>query len=169
MKKKWYQRGVFFILGLIVGVGISYGISAATGTAGTASDPIVTLSYLEMKIEELQTTLTQNLTDDISEKVTENIKAENATKERFEVIEVPEGTTIYFGPSAEFILRVGEARVIDPNAVGIPDLTDGSKVDNGKIVPIDHHMLVPSDDGRGITIIKNAWIMIKGSYNASIE
>jgi hypothetical protein len=108
--------------------------------------------------------LEARMTGDVNEKIS---ALDVSTPSLFEVINVPNGTTLYFGASTEFILRVGTAVVVDPNAVGIPDLTSGIKVDDKGIVPLDHHMLVPSDDGRGIKLTSDCWLMVKGTYTTA--
>lgn len=148
------------IIGLTLGIFIGVlGIAQADGTAGTTTDPLVTVSYMEMKLKALDDKYLAEINA-----LKSQVGQSTGTSQLFEIVNVPSGSAIYFASSAEFIIRVGKATVIDPNSVGIPDLTDGDKVLNGKSVPIDHHMLVPSNDGRGVLTSEDSWIMIKGNY-----
>ncbi|MDK2865982.1 MAG: hypothetical protein PWP51_77 [Clostridiales bacterium] len=160
MKHINWDKLSYTTLGIVIGVALSFGISGADNTAGTSSDPLVTLSYLNQQMSALEA----RMTGDVNEKIS---ALDVSTPSLFEVINVPNGTTLYFGASTEFILRVGTAVVVDPNAVGIPDLTSGIKVDDKGIVPLDHHMLVPSDDGRGIKLTSDCWLMVKGTYTTA--
>jgi hypothetical protein len=160
MKHINWDKLSYTALGIVLGVALSFGISGADSTAGTSSDPLVTLSYLNQQMSALEA----RMTSDVNEKIS---AVDTSAPSLFEVINVPNGTTLYFGASTEFILRVGSAVVVDPNDVGIPDLTAGSKVDEDSAVPIDHHMLVPSDDGRGIQLTSDCWLMVKGTYTTA--
>ncbi|MBF4695353.1 hypothetical protein [Fusibacter ferrireducens] len=149
-------------LGIFIGV---IGVVQADGTAGTTTDPLVTVSYMELKLKALDDKYLAEV-NALKSQIEQLSQGGNSSKgsQLFEIINVPKDSAVYFADSAEFIVRVGKATVIDPNAVGIPDLTAGSKVLNGKGVPIDHHMLVPSNDGRGIVTADDCWMMIKGNY-----
>lgn len=152
------------LIGLLIGIifGIIAGGSLVDANAGTSSDPLVTVSYMEMKLKELD-----NKYENEIKNLKSSIGAGNsagATNTLFEIINVQKGSSIYFGDSAEFILRVGKATAIDPNNVGIANLTQGAKITAGKSIPIDNHLLVPSNDGRGILITEDCWILIKGRY-----
>lgn len=154
------------IIGLTLGIFIGMlGITQADGTAGTTTDPLVTVSYMELKLKALDDKYLSEV-NALKSQIEQMSQIGNSTTgtQKFEIINVPKGSAVYFADSAEFIVRVGHATVIDPNSVGIPDLTEGSKVLNGKGVPIDHHMLVPSNDGRGILTTEDCWMMIKGNY-----
>ncbi|GAU78002.1 hypothetical protein [Fusibacter sp. 3D3] len=154
------------VIGLTLGIFIGMlGIAQADGTAGTTTDPLVTVSYMEMKLKALDDKYLTEV-NALKTQIEQMNQGGSSTtgSQVFEIISIPKGNAVYFADSAEFIVRVGNANVIDPNAVGIPDLTEGSKVLNGKRVPIDHHMLVPSNDGRGILTTEDCWMMIKGNY-----
>ena len=155
IKAKWHKIG-YVAIGVFIGITLSFGISEADNTAGTTSDPLVTVSYMNQQLTALETKLTAQIGQQTNTSSTGSAK--------FEILNVKKGTLIYFGDSAEFILRVGSALALDPNNVGIPDLTTGSKVMNNITIPIDHHLLIPSNDGRGISITADSWLMIKGTY-----
>jgi|GEM_PF-1469919 len=160
MKLRHLNKVGYITIGIVVGLVLGFGIDIADDNAGTVNDPLVTVSYMTQQMEALESRMTSQM----------NLKMNTVTTVepvKFEVINVPAGTSLFFSASTEFIVRVGEAKVIDPNKVGIPDLTTGSKVDNGVVVPVDHHLLVPSDDGRGITIVTDSWLMVKGDYTES--
>ena len=64
----------------------------------------------------------------------------------------------------EIILRSGEATAIDNGANGISDITAGADLMTGTQVALNHLLLVPRSDGRGITAVTDIWVMIRGDY-----
>lgn len=139
LKSKWG----WLIVGLLMGI-----LLVSVADAGTTNDPLVTLSYIEKRLTDLKTEL----------------KATDQTMPVFEVYNIKKDTTVTFGASTEFIIRRGKAKVIDPLANMIPDLTTGVDIPKESLVPLNHLMLVPQADGRGILAIEDIWIMIKGPH-----
>ena len=67
----------------------------------------------------------------------------------------------------ELILRPGGTAVVvsDYKTQGIADLTAGDEILNGKNLPINHSLLIPRNDGRGIKITSViAYVMVRGDY-----
>lgn len=159
------------ILGaLIVGATTLY---AADNSAGTSNDPLVTKSYVDSKIaaitnggtgstdvkkeleaqEQLIVTLMQEI---------ENLKAEqNST---YQVVTVPAGQTLYGSQGTEVIVRSGEAEVVASEAGGLQDMTQGTDLNGGQSVPKYHLLIIPREDGRGITAVKKLTLMVRGAY-----
>lgn len=145
-------------------------------TPGDSSDPLVSLSYVREQLNLLRDELTGKI-DLLQTKIEENADqstdttpdTEDGTTADYPVFEIHQfaaGTQITFGQSTEFIVRRGEAIVIDPLDNNIPDLTTGIDIKKGQVVPLNHQLLCPRDDGRGITVSAGDefWIMIKGSF-----
>ena len=82
----------------------------------------------------------------------------------FSPIELTEGQRLIGGEGAEFILRSGEATAIDNGQNGVSDLTSGTDLMTGNVVLPNHLLLVPRDDGRGITAVTEIWVMVRGDY-----
>lgn len=81
----------------------------------------------------------------------------------YDVVYLTKGQTIV--GSSEFILRSGSAVSTCPGINGITDITDGIDLTDGMEIPWNHLLLVPRDDGRGITVTSNeAYIMARGQY-----
>jgi hypothetical protein len=117
------------------------------------SDPLVTLSYLEKRIEEFKVYVDNNSQGSVS------------SSSKFEVVEVKAGQTVIFtDDSVEFILRSGDATAIASENGGLADLTEGVDLTSGDFLKKNHLMLVPRNDNRGIVAKSNLWIMIKGTY-----
>ncbi|MFV0516873.1 MAG: hypothetical protein ACK5MV_05715 [Aminipila sp.] len=79
-------------------------------------------------------------------------------------ISLTAGQKLIGGEGCEIILRSGEATAIDNGANGISDLTAGIDLMTGSSVGANHLLLVPRNDGRGITAVTDIWVMVRGTY-----
>ena len=85
-------------------------------------------------------------------------------KTSFSPVEMAEGQRLLGGGGTEMILRSGEAAAIDNGSNGVSDLTSGLDLMTGDRVELNHLLLIPRDDGRGITALTEAWVMVRGDY-----
>lgn len=122
---------------------IGSGIFGAESGAGTAGDPVVTKSYV----------------DALFASVSQGTEAAV-----FEVVEVDAGASLIGGAGTELILRGGKATAIDNGADGVSDLTAGKDLRSGTAVALNHLLLVPRADGRGLRCESKSWVMVKGAY-----
>jgi hypothetical protein len=151
---------VFLILVLAVAV---LGTTIAFSEAGTKNDPLVSLSYLENKINELKEYVDKRISE---------VKEENKSVEAvsFEVVELSAGQSIIGSQGTEIILRggtskgVGRAEVVASGNDGLSDITDGKDIKSGQEVPLNHLLIVPRDDGRGVYAITDSVYLVKGDY-----
>ena len=112
--------------------------------SGDATDPLITLSYLDMRLDE--------------------ITAPSGGGATFNVIQVFDGETLTLGGSAEAILRSGKATAFVSARGGLADVTSGRDLQQGETVPTNHLIICPLDDGRGFEFHSEAWVMVKGDY-----
>jgi len=150
---------VFFML--------SFGISAQSFTPGDEQDPLVTLGYMNLKIDELKVYIDEKIgaadsTETPIGNQTTNVAI--SVPETYKVIEVKMGQTLTGKEGTSIILRSGEAKVVTLGVDGMVDLTDGIDVKNDMDVKKNHQLLVPRDDGRSIYAKTDLWIMVKGNY-----
>lgn len=139
---------------------------------GTASDPLITLSYLQnVAMPQLESSLLSKLTAGSVSQPSNNNAAAAQTQTSggsYSVLELTRGQTVTSkNDSIEIIIRPGTvASAVSPFAdQGLADLTDGTELLNGKNLPINHILLVPRNDGRGIMITSSkAYIMVRGDY-----
>lgn len=85
----------------------------------------------------------------------------------FKIIKLPAGKTLVGGASTEIIVRNKnrvKAYVASTATGGVSNLISGTDIKNGAIIPDNQLLLIPKEDGRGITAISDADIMIKGLY-----
>ncbi|QHI71269.1 hypothetical protein [Aminipila terrae] len=86
------------------------------------------------------------------------------SKTSYSPISLTAGQKLIGGEGAEIILRSGEATAIDNGANGVSDLTVGTDLMTGSQVATNHLLLVPRNDGRGITALTDIWVMVRGTY-----
>jgi len=82
----------------------------------------------------------------------------------FKPVELAEGQKLIGAGGTEVILRSGEAAAIDNGENGVPDLTVGADLMTGERVGLNHLLLIPRGDGRGITALTEVWVMVRGEY-----
>lgn len=151
MKKKRVTR---YILILVLLVLISQIVYASSNEPGSNEDPLVTLSYVEQRIEQMKFYIDQNIASVKSDEGNVNL----------EVVELKNGERLIAGQGTEIILRGGKALAIDSPLGGLSDITDARDIRKDEVVPSNHLLIVPRDDGRGVKAVTNCILMIKGSY-----
>ncbi|BEP28267.1 hypothetical protein [Helicovermis profundi] len=160
MKQKFFLTSLTLTIGILIGVFFTVTFSGAEiPEPGTDGDPIITESYLELRLSELNKTLLYKI-----EEIKKSISSTSTNVNSYEVVNVKKGDIIYFGGNAEVILRAGEATAIAGKNGGIADLTTGIDLASGDKVVLNHLLLIARDDGRGMNLISDAWIMVKGNY-----
>lgn len=148
---------------VVAALAVISGAAAAgvyAGSAGTDQDPLVTLSYVEKRIQEVLTSVTAQIADLKKQSGSTGTSAAAA----FEVVQAEKGSFVYFGGSTEFVIRGGKATAITTALGGLADLTAGRDIGMGQIVPDNHLILVPRDDGRGLSIQDTTIFLVKGAY-----
>lgn len=143
-------------MGISVGI-ILLGSSIVFSEPGSKDDPLVTLSYVNNKIDALREYIDVKL-----EKSSDNI----ATTESLEIVELSKGEKLIATAGTEIILRGGRATAYGVEMDrGITDVTEGKDIDNEiDLLSANHLLLVPRDDGRGVYAVTDSIFMIKGSY-----
>ena len=81
---------------------------------------------------------------------------------QWKVVELEEGQVLKGQAGLELIVRRGQALVVDPVGNGIPDLTSGTDISAGSSVPVNHLLLIPREDGRGIRTTSPVVAMYRG-------
>lgn len=132
-------------------------VYANTKEAGSSEDPLVTLSFVEQKVDQLKHYIDEQVLNN-------NDKPSVDTGASFEVVELKTGSSLIGGQGAELILRSGKAIAIDSLSGGLSDVTGASDLKKNENVPIDHLLIIPRDDGRGIRATTDIFVMVKGGY-----
>ena len=120
---------------------------------GDSSDPLVTLTYI-----------TDVLLPDVDARIER--KVNEVQSSTFKLINVDAGDVIYGEMGTELMVRSGGATIIaGKNGGGIADLTSGSDLTGDTYVSLNHHLLIPRSDSRGLYFVTDSIIMVKGKYS----
>ncbi len=157
-----YDRSVVYMKfkKTIVTLGVAVlllGSTVAFSEPGSETDPVVSLSYLNVKLEEIR--------DYIDEKISD-VPDQNAPGDSLVVVELQNGQILEGEAGTEIIKRSGEAVAIASSLGGLSDVTSGLDIADGGNVPSNHLLIVPRGDGRGIFVTKDkTFVMVRGEYN----
>lgn len=157
-------------------------------TIGTEEDPLVAKSYVDDRFNQLVTlinsinggtpsadtntntnTNTAVDTEAIVNQVLEQLNDQTGGSVAVETpgyvpVSVAVGQTILGDEGTELILRAGKGNVYIEGVDGIVDATDGKNLKNGATATMNHIMIVPRNDGRGVKVTEAAWFLVKGGY-----
>lgn len=162
------KRGYLLATGIIaVGITFSYfSVSKATDyEPGSKEDPIVTRSYVEKRVEQLKYYIDQKI-----EELKGNAGGGNSSPvmenpgSSFVVLQLEKNQRLVCGAGTEVILRSGEALAVASESGGVSDVTAGKDLKMGESVSLNHLLIIPRDDGRGIKAKTSIYVMVKGSY-----
>lgn len=149
-----FIKATVFCLVIVFSV-ISFSIlKADVGEPGSQSDPIVTKSYIDEVIANLKQYIDSH----------SNTKGSN----NFELVYLTTGEKLIAGAGTEIILRSGQATAIVGDLGGLSDITAGKDLAKDENVPLNHLLIVPRDDNRGIYSKRdNTIALVKGVYEVS--
>jgi len=158
--KKLKNIGKIVLISITLMVSISVVAFANSLVPGSEQDPVVTLSYVKAQIEELKAYVD-------SKTIGPGGQGEAVTADTiptYEIVNLKSRQKLIGKESTEIILRSGEAEAIDNGVNGISDLTEGKDLLSGDVVNLNHLLIVPRDDGRGIRALTEIYLMVKGEY-----
>ncbi len=135
---------------------------AAFATAGDEGDPLITLSYItDVLLPDIDSRIDKKVDTSVNEAMS------NGEGSSFVLVNVDKNQKIIGDEGTEFLLRAGDGTIIATSQGGVADLTDGVDLSNGTQVPLNHHLLVPRNDQRGMAFTTDAIVMVKGTYQIS--
>ena len=152
-------------------------LSMADGAEpGSEADPIVTLSFVDKKIEQIKYYIDSSLKisrqdiDDFAAKLEEmdalvkelEKKVENSLT--FEVIEMKKGQSLIADEGAEIIVRSGKSTAIYGQKGGLSDITSAKDLQRGEAIELNHMLIASRGDGRGVKADSTVFLIIKGGY-----
>ncbi len=121
--------------------------------AGSESDPLVSKSYVDDKIEQVMAKIGSG-----------SSSGTVSSGSTFTPVSVAVGKTIVGEEGTEMILRAGKASVVISGSEGITDATTGQALYNGHNATLNHLTIIPRADGRGFKVTEAAWFLVKGGY-----
>jgi len=140
------RKVVVAVLLVLAAAAAGYATLAAAadqGEPGSRLDPLVTKSFVEKYVQEVLGTA-------------------GSPGLQWQVKNLSAGQQFIGGAGTEFIVRTGNAAVVDPTGSGLPDVTAGTSVANGRPAAQNHLFIIPRSDGRGIRAQSPVIIMYRG-------
>lgn len=156
MREKKKAQAFFLAIAFFVCSFSAYIVFAA---GGSQEDPIVSLSYL-----------TDVFLPDVLKQVDAKITASGGGGQGssgytgFKAIELKKDQILKGSEGTELILRSGEAIAVADGGNGLPDITSGVDLAGGVAVEKNHAYIVPRSDGRGVRMVTDGYLMVKGPY-----
>ncbi len=124
-------------------------VGAAGYEPGSSEDPVVTKSYVDAQIAALKS----------------SGGTSGTAAAVFQPVFVEAGKKLVGGEGTELILRSGGALAVASGQDGLSDVTAGRDLAGGLAVSRNHLLLIPRDDGRGISAATDIWVLVKGTYS----
>lgn len=114
--------------------------------------------------EELKTSLYADLKKELSDLLLSESPSQVDADLSFEIVCLQPGQKLIGTGFLELIVRSGGANVIAATD-GLCDFTLGRDIGAGVSVSMNHYVIIPRDDGRGLDITKaDTYIMVRGDY-----
>ncbi|MCI9332835.1 MAG: hypothetical protein HFG05_11815 [Oscillibacter sp.] len=160
-KDRWLLRATVL---LVLSAALMSGASLAA-EAGTAQDPLVTLSYLN---DTFFNSIMQRVDQKIAQQTGQAGGASGGSSAAsFTVVTLLEGQTLTGDIGCEVMLRVGSAVCVSPSEPGLIDETTASTLSNGASLA-QNHLYMMTIEGRGVrataTTVK---VLVRGSYTVA--
>lgn len=134
-------------------------VYASTKEPGSKEDPIVTLSYVELKLEQLK-----DYVDQKSFSSNQPNTGDSVQSQTLEVVELKKGQNLIAGAGTEIILRSGQAVAIVSSLGGLSDVTEGKDLKKDEKIPANHLLIIPRADGRGIRALTDCFVLVRGGH-----
>lgn len=132
--------------------------TAFAAEAGSAQDPLVTLSYLN---ETFMNTIMARVDEKIAARGGQSAGGESAV---FTVVTLSNGQTLTGDIGCEVMLRVGTAACVTPSAPGLIDETAGTTLNNGGAL-VQNHLYMMTIENRAVrATAATTKLLVRGSY-----
>ena len=161
-KDRWLLRaGAMLALSAALMTGVSL-----AAEAGSAQDPLVTLSYLN---DTFFNSIMQRVDQKIAQQTGQAVPGGTASSSAasFAVVTLNEGQTLTGGVGCEVMLRVGSAVCVAPSDPGLIDETTAATLANGGAL-VQNHLYMMTIDGRGVRATGGVTkVLARGSYTVA--
>ncbi|MCX8132171.1 MAG: SH3 domain-containing protein [Clostridia bacterium] len=161
MKKNFRIIAGVFILILITSIcfNIVLAVPETNPDPGSDQDPLVSQSYVDSLMAKYENEI-KALREEIK-----TLKSDTGSQSKtLETVSVKAGQRIYAKSGTEIILKSGKAIAVKGKNGGLTDTTSAKELGNGAQISINHLLISPQDDGRGLKTSTNCWILVSGAY-----
>lgn len=133
--------------------------TAFAAEAGSAQDPLVTLSYLN---ETFMNTIMARVDEKIAARGGQSASGESAAV--FTVVTLSNGQTLTGDIGCEVMLRVGTALCVTPSAPGLIDETAGTTLNNGGAL-VQNHLYMMTIENRAVrATAATTKLLVRGAH-----
>ncbi len=175
MKKNFKKYKVVLILTVVFIISIFLFImsEADGGEPGSETDPIVTLSYVEKRIEQIKYYVDSNFKPELDrltlelekkDKLIDELKDKVDKALTFKVVELSKGQILLADEGAELIIRSGKSVAVYGELGGLSDITSAKDLKKGEAIEVNHMLIASRGDGRGVKAESGVFLIIKGGY-----
>ena len=161
MKNKWALRlAALMLISCLAMTGVSLAVEP-----GSASDPLVTLSYLnETFLGQIMTQVDQKIAARNSQLLQQSGGTGSASSGEFTVVTLSKGQTLTGGIGCEVLLRIGSASCVSPSNPGLIDETTAAALNNGGALAVNH-LYMMTIEGRGVKAgAATTKLLVRGTY-----
>lgn len=162
MKNKWGLRlAVLVLISCFAMSGVSLAVEP-----GSASDPLVTLSYLnETFLGQIMTQVEQKIAARNSQLLQQMGGVSGSTASAsFTVVTLTKGQVLTGDIGCEVMLRVGSASCVSPSNPGLIDETSAATLNNGSALTANH-LYMMTIEGRGVKAgADTTKLLVRGTY-----
>ena len=161
MKNKWALRlAALMLISCLAMTGVSLAVEP-----GSASDPLVTLSYLnETFLGQIMTQVDQKIAARNSQLLQHSGGTGSASSTEFTVVTLSKGQTLTGDIGCEVMLRIGSASCVSPSNPGLIDETTAAALNNGGALAVNH-LYMMTIEGRGVKAgAATTKLLVRGTY-----
>ncbi len=170
MRRNYMKRmGACIVLSACILVGSTY-----AGAPGSKEDPLVTKSYVDDQVKDLQEAMGQGnygvLEEQLAaqslliEELRKQLETTAQPAQTYELITIAAGGTLIAEQGTEMILRAGKANIMGSYNGGVQDVTEGVDLQHGQEAPKYHLLISPRTEGRGLFAETEIIVMVRGGY-----
>ena len=164
MKNRWALRlAALMLISCLAMTGVSLAVEP-----GSASDPLVTLSYLnETFLGQIMTQVDQKIAARNSQLLQQSGGTGSTSSAEFTVVTLSSGQTLTGDIGCEVMLRIGSASCVSPSNPGLIDETTAAALNNGGALAVNH-LYMMTIEGRGVKAgAATTKLLVRGSYTIS--
>jgi hypothetical protein len=174
MQMKNPKKVYIFILLIILICSIFVNIVQAVDTPvdpGSDGDPVVSKSYVDSNItaqaqqlQLLQDKFNQLQKDLIALKTQTPTPTVSSTSKGYEVVSIDVGQKLLPGIGTEIVMISGKGNSLKGQNGGLIDTTAAKQIVTVTSILLNHVLISPANDGRGIIATAKSSILVRGSY-----
>lgn len=139
--------------------------TALAAEAGSAQDPLVTLSYLnETFMNTIMARVDEKITARTGQPGGQLSGGGTASAAVFTVVTLSNGQTLAGDIGCEVMLRVGTAVCVTPSAPGLIDETAGATLNNGGALAQNHLYMMTIENRAVRATAATTKLLVRGSY-----